>query len=123
VADFSASADEIEIAKDITHLEDASDPDNKDKLDLYIPAGDGPHPVQIFIHGGLRWLLMGRERSQGAAMTANPVLNSSVCASTIVNNVPVVITGTHMGNVGSGLCHAVVLSIQLLSHRANIPKW
>ncbi len=33
-------------------------------------------------------------------MTAKPVLNSSVCASTIVYNVPVVLTGIHMGNVG-----------------------
>jgi hypothetical protein len=33
-------------------------------------------------------------------MTAKFVLNSSVCASTIVNNVPVVVTGIHMGNVG-----------------------
>ena len=43
---------------------------------------------------------MGRERSQGAAMTAKSDLNSSVCASTMVNYVPVVVTGIHMGNVG-----------------------
>jgi hypothetical protein len=49
---------------------------------------------------GLRWLLWGRERPQGAAMTAKPVLNSSVCVSTMLNNVPVVVTGAHMGNVG-----------------------
>jgi acetyl esterase/lipase len=52
VPNLSALADEIEIAKDITYLEDVNYPDNKDKLDLYIPAGDGPHPVLIFIHGG-----------------------------------------------------------------------
>ncbi len=34
-------------------------------------------------------------------MTAKSVLNSSVCVSTMVNNVPVVVTGVHMGNVGS----------------------
>ena len=34
-------------------------------------------------------------------MTAKPVLNSSVCVSTMLNNVPVVVTGAHMGNVGS----------------------
>jgi len=33
-------------------------------------------------------------------MTAKPVLNSSVCVSTMLNNVPVVVTGAHMGNVG-----------------------
>ncbi len=33
-------------------------------------------------------------------MTAQPVLNSSVYASTIVNNVPVVVTGIDMENVG-----------------------
>ncbi len=33
-------------------------------------------------------------------MTAKPVLNSSVCVSTKLNNVPVVVTGAHMGNVG-----------------------
>jgi hypothetical protein len=33
-------------------------------------------------------------------MTANPVLNSSLCVSTMLNNVPVVVTGIHMGNVG-----------------------
>ena len=47
-----------------------------------------------------RWLLLGRERPQGAAMTAKSVLNSSVCVSVIVYNVPVVVTGIHMGNVG-----------------------
>jgi hypothetical protein len=51
--------------------------------------------------GGLRWQLLGRERPQGAAMTAKSVLNSSVCVSTMMNNVPVVVTGIHMGNVGS----------------------
>jgi hypothetical protein len=33
-------------------------------------------------------------------MTTKSVLNASVCVSIIVNNVPVVITGVHMGNVG-----------------------
>lgn len=42
VPHLSALAVEIEVAKDITYLEDAKYPDNKDKLDLYIPAGDGP---------------------------------------------------------------------------------
>ena len=28
------------------------DADGKDKLDLYVPAGPGPHPVIVFIHGG-----------------------------------------------------------------------
>jgi acetyl esterase/lipase len=28
------------------------DPDGKDKLDLYVPAGPGPFPVIVFIHGG-----------------------------------------------------------------------
>ena len=51
--------------------------------------------------GGLRWLLWGRELPQGAVMTAKSVLNSSVCVSTMLNNVPVVVTGIHMGNVGS----------------------
>ncbi len=50
--------------------------------------------------GGLRWLLVGRERPQGAAMTAKSVLNSSVCVSRMVNNLPVVVTDVHMGNVG-----------------------
>jgi len=39
-------------------------------------------------------------------MTAKSVLNSSVCVSTMLNNVPVVITGIHMGNVGQ--CKATV---------------
>ena len=33
-------------------------------------------------------------------MTAESVLNSSLCVSIIVYNVPVVVTGIHMGNVG-----------------------
>jgi hypothetical protein len=33
-------------------------------------------------------------------MAAKFVLDSSVCVSTMVNNVPVMITGVHMGNVG-----------------------
>lgn len=33
-------------------------------------------------------------------MTPKPVLNASVCAATMFNNVPVVLTGIHMGNVG-----------------------
>ena len=33
-------------------------------------------------------------------MTQKSVLNSSVCVSTMLNNVPVVVTGIHMGNVG-----------------------
>ena len=32
-------------------------------------------------------------------MTAKSVLNSSVCVSTMLNNVPVVLTGIQMGNV------------------------
>ena len=32
-------------------------------------------------------------------MTAKSVLNSSVCVSTLLNNVPVVVTDIHMGNV------------------------
>lgn len=28
------------------------DGDGKDKLDLYVPSGPGPHPVIVFIHGG-----------------------------------------------------------------------
>jgi acetyl esterase/lipase len=28
------------------------DPDGKDKLDLYVPPGQGPHPVIVFVHGG-----------------------------------------------------------------------
>ena len=41
-------------------------------------------------------------------MTAKPVLNSSVCVSTMLNNVPVVVTGAHMGNVGYSLLVAFV---------------
>ncbi len=33
-------------------------------------------------------------------MTAKSVLNSSVCVSIMANNLPVVVTGVHMGNVG-----------------------
>ncbi len=34
-------------------------------------------------------------------MTAKPDLDSIVCVSTMLNNVPVVVTGIHMGNVDS----------------------
>jgi hypothetical protein len=51
--------------------------------------------------GHVRWLLLNRERPQGAAMTARFVLISSVCASTMVYNVSVAVMGVHMGNVGS----------------------
>ena len=61
VPNLCALGAEIEIAKDITYLEDVNYPDNKDKLDLYSPAGDGPHPVMIFIHGG--GLLQGSKDS------------------------------------------------------------
>jgi hypothetical protein len=47
-----------------------------------------------------RWLLGGRERSQGAPITAEFVLNSSVCVSRMANNVPVVATGVPIGNAG-----------------------
>ena len=33
-------------------------------------------------------------------MTAKSVLNSSACVSIMLRNVPVVVTGIHMGNVG-----------------------
>ena len=36
-------------------------------------------------------------------MTAESVLNSSACVSTMLRNVPVVVTGIHMGNVGLDL--------------------
>ena len=40
-----------------------------------------------------RWLFWGRERPQRAAITAQSVLNSSECVSTVVDNLPVVVTG------------------------------
>ncbi|MFP6583749.1 MAG: alpha/beta hydrolase [Candidatus Hydrogenedentota bacterium] len=49
---FLTVADEIDVMKDVAYLEGANYADNKDKLDLYMPKGDGPHPVVIFIHGG-----------------------------------------------------------------------
>ena len=48
-----------------------------------------------------RWLLGGRERSQEAAMTAEFVLISSLCVSTMANNVPWRSRASPMGNVGS----------------------
>jgi hypothetical protein len=42
-------------------------------------------------------LLWGRERSQGADVTAKSVLNASVCDSILRNNVPVVVTGVPYG--------------------------
>jgi len=37
---------------DISYVSGGTYPDNKDKLDLYIPDQQGPFPVLIFIHGG-----------------------------------------------------------------------
>jgi len=38
--------------KNIPYLEDAGYADDKDKLDIFVPGGQGPFPVLYFIHGG-----------------------------------------------------------------------
>ena len=43
--------------------------------------------------GRLRWLLLGRERPQRGTMAAKYFLSPSVCVSTMVDNLPVVVKG------------------------------
>lgn len=44
---------------DVAYAPPGADPD-RNKLDVYLPKGSGPHPVVIFVHGGY-WQAGGRQ--------------------------------------------------------------
>lgn len=46
------TANGIRIVRNIEYATGARYAGGRGKLDLYIPAGDGPHPVILFFHGG-----------------------------------------------------------------------
>ncbi|MGX5656655.1 alpha/beta hydrolase fold domain-containing protein [Geodermatophilus nigrescens] len=52
------------------------------ELDLYLPAGDGPHPVVLFLHGG-GWRL-GSRRSGGPAFPARTLFERAAAAGIAV---------------------------------------
>lgn len=40
------------VIRDLDYIDDAVYADKKDRLDLFIPEGEGPFPVVVFVHGG-----------------------------------------------------------------------
>ncbi|MCZ2815931.1 alpha/beta hydrolase [Modestobacter sp. VKM Ac-2984] len=52
------------------------------ELDLYLPAGDGPHPVALFLHGG-GWRLGSRHTAGPMYRDANPPPFEQVAAAGI----------------------------------------
>lgn len=48
-----------------------------------------------------RCLLLGPKPPQRAAMTAKSVLNSSVCVSTVLDNLPAMVTGKSIGETSA----------------------
>jgi arylformamidase len=51
--------------RDIAYWNGADFNDEKHRLDLYVPAGPGPHPVVVFVHGG-GWILGDRQQIGGS---------------------------------------------------------
>jgi acetyl esterase/lipase len=58
-----STAVEVREYLNIPYLENANYAEQKDKLDMYVPSGEGPFPVLYFIHGG--GLLRGDKSSYG----------------------------------------------------------
>jgi len=56
---------EVEVVRDLAYVagEDVSD---RQKLDLYVPRGDGPWPVLMWIHGGA-WAVGHRKQEEALA--------------------------------------------------------
>ena len=48
----AADTQAVRIVRDVTYLQGASDPDHKDKLDLYLPEGRTNVPVIVSYYGG-----------------------------------------------------------------------
>jgi acetyl esterase/lipase len=51
------------IHQDVAYAPPGADPD-RNKLDVYLPEGSGPHPVVVFVHGGY-WQAGGRREAFG----------------------------------------------------------
>ena len=51
--------------RDVAYWDGAGFDDEKHRLDLYVPAGSGPHPVVVFVHGG-GWHLGDRQQIGGS---------------------------------------------------------
>src|SRR5262245_30867984 len=52
-AEPGAKRHEVRVARDIVYYKVRKDPDaSRHKLDVYRPAGKGPYPVLLFLHGG-----------------------------------------------------------------------
>ncbi|MGR7027666.1 alpha/beta hydrolase fold domain-containing protein [Geodermatophilus sp. URMC 62] len=61
------------------------------ELDLYLPAGDGPHPVALFLHGG-GWRL-GSRHSGGPAFPARTLFERVAAAGVAVASADYRLTG------------------------------
>jgi arylformamidase len=56
-----AKKEKIQDVRDITYFEVENDPDAyRHQLDVYRPAGKGPYPVLVFLHGGA-WMLASKD--------------------------------------------------------------
>ena len=56
---------DVEVARDLPYVEGEDVPDRQ-RLDLYVPAGEGPWPVLMWIHGGA-WAVGHRKSEEGFA--------------------------------------------------------
>jgi len=61
-ASVPAIAAEIEVVRNIDYLAGVDYAEERDKLDLYLPAGEEPHPVVVYYYGGA--LQAGEKSSQ-----------------------------------------------------------
>lgn len=59
----AAIAGEGTVVRDIDYIQGRDYAENKDKLDIYVPQGEGPHGVLYFIHGG--GLMDGDKKTYG----------------------------------------------------------
>jgi len=59
--ELSAGGREV---RDVAYWQGEELDEQKHKLDVYVPAGEGPHPVVVFVHGG-GWILGDRQQPGG----------------------------------------------------------
>ncbi len=76
-------ADGCREVKDVAYWEGDDFDTGKHRLDVYVPAGEGPHPVVVFVHGG-GWILGDRQQPGGNyALLGRRLANQGVVAMVI----------------------------------------